>query len=201
VLLSSLLTTGLVLTAPDAGVAYEGPAECPERGAYVSKVESYVGAALADARVSVRISKPGDYALVLEFSVGDGPAVMETLEDPDCGVLRCGLPDQRSQQEGELRSGRCRRGPGQGRRAGDLHVELHLPGSEVPAPRPNGARLQGRVRHRTHRQSDLPVDADGVALASIQALYGQVQSLESENAKLRKTLSTLEKRLDALEKR
>lgn len=45
------------------------------------------------------------------------------------------------------------------------------------------------------------VDADGVALASIQALYGQVKLLESENSKLRKTLSTLEKRLDKLEKR
>ncbi|MCR9159944.1 MAG: tail fiber domain-containing protein [Nannocystaceae bacterium] len=43
------------------------------------------------------------------------------------------------------------------------------------------------------------VDADGVALASIQALHGQVKALDAENAKLRKTLAAMEKRLETLE--
>ncbi len=45
------------------------------------------------------------------------------------------------------------------------------------------------------------VDADGVALASIQALHGQVKALDKENAQLRKTLAAMEKRLEKLEKR
>ena len=43
------------------------------------------------------------------------------------------------------------------------------------------------------------VDADGVALASIQALNTHVQKLESENAQLKKTLAAMEKRLEKLE--
>ncbi len=43
------------------------------------------------------------------------------------------------------------------------------------------------------------VDADGVALASIQALHGQVKDLNAENEQLRKTLKAMEKRLEKLE--
>jgi hypothetical protein len=43
------------------------------------------------------------------------------------------------------------------------------------------------------------VDADGVALASIQALHGQVKSLNAENEQLRETLKAMEKRLEKLE--
>ena len=43
------------------------------------------------------------------------------------------------------------------------------------------------------------VDADGVALAAIQALYQRTQELEAENAGLRQQLNQIESRLAALE--
>lgn len=45
------------------------------------------------------------------------------------------------------------------------------------------------------------VDADGVALASIQALHARVQELETEKAALQTTLEALEQRLVKLEGR
>jgi hypothetical protein len=45
------------------------------------------------------------------------------------------------------------------------------------------------------------IDADGVALASIQALNGEVEALEAENARLAATVQALEKRLTELERR
>ena len=44
------------------------------------------------------------------------------------------------------------------------------------------------------------VDADGVALAAIQALYDRVKALESENAELKVTNSEMGARLDRIEK-
>jgi hypothetical protein len=43
------------------------------------------------------------------------------------------------------------------------------------------------------------IDADGVALASIQALNSHVEELEAENTNLKKTLAAMEKRLAKLE--
>ncbi len=45
------------------------------------------------------------------------------------------------------------------------------------------------------------VDADGVALASVQALLRKVAALESENQALRTTLGAVEQRLERLERR
>jgi hypothetical protein len=45
------------------------------------------------------------------------------------------------------------------------------------------------------------VDADGVALASIQALHRRVGALQDENAALRETVDALQSRMDALEGR
>ncbi len=45
------------------------------------------------------------------------------------------------------------------------------------------------------------VDADGVALSSIQALYRRLQASEADNAKLRESLETLQRRVEALESR
>lgn len=45
------------------------------------------------------------------------------------------------------------------------------------------------------------IDADGVALASIQALHREVEGLRSENAALEATLTKLQARLDRLERR
>lgn len=45
------------------------------------------------------------------------------------------------------------------------------------------------------------VDADGVALASVQALHRRVQSLQTENDELRASVAALTQRLDALERR
>jgi hypothetical protein len=45
------------------------------------------------------------------------------------------------------------------------------------------------------------VDADGVSLAAIQALYGRVVELEAENQALRTTLTDFEARLEQLEDR
>lgn len=44
------------------------------------------------------------------------------------------------------------------------------------------------------------VDADGVALAAVQALHQHVTKLEAENEELRTTLAALQKRLDRLER-
>lgn len=44
------------------------------------------------------------------------------------------------------------------------------------------------------------VDADGVALAAIQALRGRVVTLQAENAALHETLTAVQQRLDALER-
>lgn len=44
------------------------------------------------------------------------------------------------------------------------------------------------------------VDADGVALAAVQALHQHVATLEAENDELRTTLATLQQRLDRLER-
>jgi hypothetical protein len=43
------------------------------------------------------------------------------------------------------------------------------------------------------------IDADGVALASIQALYGQLQEVEADKAALQTQVDRLEARLAALE--
>jgi predicted nucleic acid-binding Zn ribbon protein len=45
------------------------------------------------------------------------------------------------------------------------------------------------------------LDADGVALASIQALHGEVEGLRAENESLHRTLAELQARLDRLERR
>jgi hypothetical protein len=45
------------------------------------------------------------------------------------------------------------------------------------------------------------IDADGVALVSIQALHGEVEGLRSENAALKQTLAELQARLDRLERK
>jgi len=45
------------------------------------------------------------------------------------------------------------------------------------------------------------IDADGVALASIQALHGDLQALRTENAELKAGLKAMAARLDTLEKR
>jgi hypothetical protein len=45
------------------------------------------------------------------------------------------------------------------------------------------------------------VDADGVALASIQALHRRVGALQDENTALRETVAALQSRMDALEDR
>ncbi len=44
------------------------------------------------------------------------------------------------------------------------------------------------------------IDADGVALASIQALNGEVEGLRADNAELRATLAAMQARLETLEK-
>jgi hypothetical protein len=44
------------------------------------------------------------------------------------------------------------------------------------------------------------VDADGVALAGVQALHARVRQLQEDNASLRETVGALQRRLDALER-
>ncbi len=50
-------------------------------------------------------------------------------------------------------------------------------------------------------ESIFVVDADGVALSSIQALYRKLRASEAENARLREDLARLDERLEALEAR
>ena len=50
-------------------------------------------------------------------------------------------------------------------------------------------------------ESIFVVDADGVSLASIQALHGRLVAAEADNAALRTTIDQLERRLAALEAR
>lgn len=50
-------------------------------------------------------------------------------------------------------------------------------------------------------ESIFVVDADGVSLAAIQALYSRVRTAEQENKALRRTVDALEQRLAALEAR
>lgn len=66
---------------------------------------------------------------------------------------------------------------------------------------PMAQDFQARFDVGASDESIFVVDADGVSLAAIQALYARLRAAEARNVELSETVDALERRLDALEAR
>jgi hypothetical protein len=91
--------------------------------------------------------------------------------------------------------------PGQTRRDARARMELQSPGRRDPACRTHRAGLPRGLRPGRGAPAHQSIDADGIALAAVQALEARTRELRDENAGLKEALAGLRRELEELKAR